>query len=156
VGKLSDRIDRRKVLFVLHLVLIAVASALSVGQVLFLSQLVLLLGAAAFTLYPLSLTQVLDNLEPSQFAAGTASLLLLYGVGSVTGPLVTAGLVAYVGGRGVFVSTGIGCLVALACGVSSLIRRRPITGAAKEPFVSVPRTTSVAYEMDPRIEIDQS
>ena len=155
MGKLSDRIDRRKVLFVLHLVLIAVASALSVGQVLFLSQLVLLLGAAAFTLYPLSLTQVLDNLEPSQFAAGTASLLLLYGVGSVTGPLVTAGLVAYVGGRGVFVSTGIGCLVALACGVSSLIRR-PITGAAKEPFVSVPRTTSVAYEMDPRIEIDQS
>ncbi|WP_417764297.1 MFS transporter [Shewanella chilikensis] len=51
----------------------------------------LLLGAAAFALYPIAITLACDSLDSSKIVAATELMLLSYSVGSVIGPLVANG-----------------------------------------------------------------
>jgi len=155
LGKLSDVFDRRTIL-----VCIAITStALSVGIALIDAErlwLLLLLalgyGGAAFTIYGIAVAHANDHLEPGQMVPASAGLLIAYGIGAVAGPTIGAAAMEIAGTAGLFgyIAAGFGLLAVFA-----LVRMRlrpPVPKAERVPYLSVPRTSPVVGELDPRAE----
>lgn len=166
LGWLSDRYDRRAVIAGTALLAAATAAAITVyvasrlatggfdwadhGTVLLL--LATLFGALTATLYPLGVAYANDYLGPRERVQAAAGLVLAYGLGSVSGPLLAAGAMAVAGPSGLFAynaSAG-GLLFAFAL---YRARRRSWAGTAdKEPFQLIPEATGTpgGWEYDPR------
>lgn len=158
VGRLSDTLDRRRVLIAVALLAAVTAAGLS-----FLTRaehLVLFVAAGFYggfilTLYPLCVAHAHDFAQADQRIATSGGLLLAYGVGASAGPLLAAQVMDRTGPQGLFAFTGgVGVLLALF----TLYRMRRRASPAQDqraPFVAVAPTTPVASEMDPRGLPDQ-
>jgi MFS family permease len=106
LGRLSDRVDRRYV--------IALAAALTAGSAAVVVAatsmggftLVVVgafgVGAGVFPLYSLSLAHVADYLEPMEFVAAGARMILVNGLGAALGPVTAAIVIESRGPRGMF------------------------------------------------------
>jgi MFS family permease len=92
IGHYSDRHDRRKVL--LWVVLLAVLVALLMAMLPagpWLLAAIFVWGGLAFSIYPIAVAQMVDQLHSDEILAGSSGLLMINGIGSVCGPLL-AGL----------------------------------------------------------------
>jgi len=154
VGKLSDILDRRRVLFGLTL-----ATALQAGLVIALDpqgywiySFVFILGGLVFTLYPLSITEVCDKLQPQDITKATGMLLLAYGIGAVIGPLLAPLCIDFSPKYGLFLFILINAGGLLAIGIRSFIYSPAVPEELQTEFVPLPRITPVAYELDPRAD----
>ncbi len=93
VGSLSDRIDRSLVLPGLGLVLggiavfICLAGDRSMDIMMGAS---VVFGGVLFTIYPVAVARAHDMFEPKDVVKVSSALLLVYGVGAVSGPLVSS------------------------------------------------------------------
>ncbi|MBY5992412.1 MFS transporter [Ferrimonas balearica] len=67
----------------------------------------LLLGACAFALYPVAITQACQGQESGSIVAITELMLLCYGIGSVTGPLVAGQMVPLKEGLPLYLGTAL-------------------------------------------------
>lgn len=153
IGKLSDYFERRRtILIVVSITLLLSLTALMGNQ--FSSQGVLLLffflGGFAFTLYPLSVTQVCDHLDHSDITTAMALLLIAYGLGSVGGPTTSALLVSELGITSIFLYLSVLLGILLTLGLISALQRPIVPLKEQSDFIPVPTATPVAYEMDPR------
>ena len=104
IGWLSDRTDRRKLVFGLSLfgaVLMVPATALPI-PVIGLMIVSGLLGAITNPLYSLLIAYTNDFLSKEQMAAASAGLIFMNGVGAIFGPLITGWLMGVAGTRGFF------------------------------------------------------
>ena len=154
MGKLSDILDRRKVLFGV--------TAATMLQSLFIICFdpvdlwvyisIYILGGLIFTLYPLSITEVCDRLQPNDITKATGMLLLAYGFGAVLGPLLTPISVDFAPSYGLFLFILLNTLVLMGIGIRSFISRDPVPEDLQGDFVPLPRVSAVAYELDPRNE----
>ena len=89
IGALSDRFDRRKILaLVTILTSISALICIPAEQVstlaLFLA--IALFGGLAFPLYSVCIAYTNDHLKPNQMIAASGALVLVSGLGAVTGP----------------------------------------------------------------------
>jgi MFS family permease len=110
IGKLSDILDRRKVLLFIILMswLTCVVGFSYIGINPFvLYSIAFLVGGFSFTLYPVALTYVCERLDESQITKATALLLIAYGVGSLLGPIICSLFVSYFGMNAIFCYLGI-------------------------------------------------
>jgi MFS family permease len=155
-GYLSDLFDRRAVI-----IGVAVTGAVASGAIVALGGnglaillgLLVVFGGMAFTLYPLCLAHAADYLRGEGGMVSVSSgLLLAYGLGAIAGPLVAGELFALVHGRGLFVVSGAVFAAVVAYALWRRTRRKAVPNAEQVPFVAVPRTTTAAYELDPRSE----
>lgn len=153
VGALSDRVDRRWVILGASLCASAAAFALAlappdgVGRLLVLG---FLFGGLGIPIYALCVAHANDYLEPEELVTATGGLLLLYGFGSMLGPVI-AGAAMQRGPSGALFAWAGGVQVATAVfAFWRLHRRVPRPLAAREAFRDVPRTTVAALELDPR------
>ncbi len=157
VGRLSDRCDRRHAMVAVALALVAVSAGLvTAGLWSAYAALALapLLGAVAFTLYPLSVAHANDRLEPAQVVAASAALITAYGVGAAFGPPAAAVLMEAMGPSGLFTFTGlIGAATAMFA-IWRMRRRGPVPAQDQVRFLPLPRTTPVAGGLDPRGEAE--
>lgn len=153
IGYLSDLIDRRKVL-------IAVAAA-SAASGIFLSSLgeisltLLLTGSClygifAMPIFGLSAAQANDHAESDEFVAISAGLLLLYGVGSIFGPVMAPLLMEAISPSALFGYTAAVHGLLFAFGLYRMTQRAPVPAAKQEDYVPVPRTSPAIFEIDPR------
>lgn len=115
VGYLSDKIGRRKITIVTA-ALSATISFLIVSIIddLNLSGLIitgLFWGGLTFPLYAVTVAHANDNANPNEFVMVSSSLLLMYGIGAIIGPIISSGLMAYTKSSGLFVFTGITHLI---------------------------------------------
>lgn len=156
LGWLSDRRDRRVVI-----VGICGAAAIASAGLTFLSgvpyialaAIVFLYGATALPVYSMAIAHANDHADPGSSVIVSGGLLLLWGVGATIGPTVAAFLMD-LGGSAVllFAFTGISfALVAIFTGYRMSVRPPP-SGAQKENFVYVPRTSPAVFALDPRVE----
>ena len=155
LGKLSDYFERRKTLLgvvVLALVLSLVGFAYTGNDPYLVLAYSFLFGGFVFTLYPLSITQVCDHLDESYITVATALLLVAYGIGSVTGPVISSYFIGFLGVGSLFIYFAL-ILGALACvGTYSMILRPVVPLEDQGDYVPLPNVTPIAYEMDPRGE----
>lgn len=98
IGIYSDRHDRRQVL--LRVVILAVALALIMSLLpagpLLLGA-IFIWGGLAFAIYPIAVAQLIDQLHSDEILSGSASLLMVNGIGSVCGPLLAGVLMEQLG-----------------------------------------------------------
>jgi len=159
IGRLSDKTDRRLVLLAMSIATVMSAISIMVfaeqGEHTLLYIASFLLGGFIFTLYPLSISQLCDQLKADDIVAGTQGLLLIYSVGATIGPLV-----ATVFMHAIFFPYGLllyFCVLGLALTGFLLWRKSAnpvLPDENAQAFVNLPQTTPIAAELDPRSDED--
>ena len=155
VGHLSDRYDRRWVLFGVCLCGAAVALAgfyFALDSETALIGLGVVYGGLTFTIYGLSVAHVNDLIERDRVLEVTGGLLLLHGVGAAIGPTVAGGLMDVMGpGSLLLYFTGV--LLLLALGTWRFIRFKPLNRGEpgqKADYVVMGTGSQAVLALDPR------
>ncbi|MEX6504497.1 MFS transporter [Pseudomonas zhanjiangensis] len=100
IGLYSDKHDRRLVLLwvvALSVLVALLMSLLPAGRLLL--GLMFLFGGLSFAIYPIAVAQLIDQLHPDEILAGSGSLLMVNGIGSVCGPLLAGLLMQQLGAQ---------------------------------------------------------
>ncbi|MBE7184691.1 MAG: MFS transporter [Methylobacterium mesophilicum] len=156
VGRLSDRMDRRYVLAGA-----ALGSCLFALLVFFISPrsavLVLILtagyGALAYTLYSIAVAHANDHASQEDFMKVSSGLLLLYGFGTMAGPVIGAFLMARMRPESLFLATAFAHASLCAYTLLRIRTRAAVPEEAKEAFQTLPAERAVtpeALRLDPR------
>ncbi len=152
LGKLSDLFDRATVLICVSFATMIPSFFIllyphDLWPVLIAS---FVLGGLSFTLYPLAMTQVCDRIEPENITAVTSVLLFVYGLGAVIGPLLAPFFMAEMGPLALYPVIGFTTGFLGLFGIVSRFFRKKIPKKEQESYVSLPPTTPIACDMDPR------
>lgn len=142
IGFASDRMDRR-------IVLVGAAAAALVADILFLilvpqTQMTNLLlvgvfGAAIFAMYPIIVAHANDHAPPGTSIQVSGGLLMVFGIGSIVGPLVAGVMMSAVGPRGLFLTTISAHVLMIAFTLWRMTQRSAVAESDKGVFhVSVP------------------
>ena len=97
IGYLSDRIGRRTImagLSIISIVCCLLAIATTKGSITFYL-IILALGGAAMPMYSICVAYANDRLQPHQIVAASGSLVMVSGIGLMTGPIVVAFLMDF-------------------------------------------------------------
>ncbi|MCO6391359.1 MFS transporter [Aliihoeflea aestuarii] len=162
VGRISDRTDRRFVL--------AGASAFCglIALVIFLAAprngIVVLgmtgaYGMLAYTLYSIAVAHANDHASPEDFVKVSGGLLLLYGFGTMVGPLMAAPLMDYLRPESLFLATALPHLVLAGYTMLRISRRAPVPIEDREAFKTLPSERAVtpqAVLLDPRSDTEEA
>jgi len=140
-GRLSDRTDRRHVLAGMACVA-AVAGLLifffKPANPYFLISLVVVYGAAANTLYPITVAHANDFASPEDFLKVSGGLLLLYGIGTIIGPTLGGPVMSFVGPYALFFVTAISHVMITTYAIFRSRRRAPVPVGAREAYTTLP------------------
>ncbi len=156
-GRLSDRFDRRHVLFAVALCLVGVSVAFVLAERAMPSALLYLapgFGAVIFTLYPLSVAHANDRIEVSQVVAASGALITVYGLGAAAGPPAASLMMEAIGPAGLFAFIALVGAATAAFALWRMRQRAPVPTADQVQFLPLPRTTPLAGALDPRGEGD--
>ncbi|WP_319531612.1 MFS transporter [uncultured Cohaesibacter sp.] len=140
VGYLSDHMDRR-------LVVIGIAVVAIISDLFFLLAApsdawtavihASVFGAAIFTFYPVLVAHANDHAGGSDGMQISGGLLLLFGIGSIIGPLIGGILMSVIGPHGLFISTIIPHILILLFGLWRLTQRNAVESDDKSTFVPI-------------------
>ncbi|MCP5366234.1 MAG: MFS transporter [Hyphomicrobiales bacterium] len=158
LGRLSDHMDRRKVLLAVTAVIGITSAALALAAGAggpWMLILVPFFGGVLFTLYPLALAYAGDHVAPEKLVQANGTMILTYGVGAAIGPVAASGLMQAVGPRGLFMFDAAVAAAAVVFTLWRIGQRPSMPTEEQSPFQPVPRTSPVAAEMDPRAETDE-
>lgn len=156
VGKASDRTDRRYVLIGASL-----ASAIAAVLIFlvaprsgpFVIAMTASYGAFAYTLYSLAVAHANDHANPEDFVKVSGGLLLLYGFGTMVGPLLGAGLMDHMRPEALFLATAAAHFTLAGYTALRIRRRAPVPIEDREAFQTQPADRSATPEslrLDPR------
>jgi MFS family permease len=110
IGRLGDKIDKRKVLFGLGFSLTIVSGLAiwfqSTFPTLFFAT-IFVFGGLAFALYTIGISYGCDVTDEKDVVAAVGGLVLVYGLGCIIGPLFIPGFMYLFDGSGFFVFCGI-------------------------------------------------
>lgn len=155
-GRLSDRTDRRYVLAG------AALGAAIVGLAIFAATpragsfviaMTAAYGALAYTLYSVAVAHANDHARPEDFVKVSGGLLLLYGFGTMIGPVIGAALMGSLRPESLFLATALAHFVLAGYTLLRISRRAPVPVQDREAFKTLPAERSVtpeALRLDPR------
>ncbi|MGR3494734.1 MFS transporter [Citreimonas sp.] len=138
IGFASDRMDRRVVLIAVALAALAADLAfvlLAPEERMVNLALVGLFGAAIFSMYPIIVAHANDHAPPGTSIQVSGGLLMVFGLGSIVGPLAAGFLMTdYFGPRGLFVATVISHAALIAFTLYRIYRSPAVASSAKGSF----------------------
>ena len=155
-GRISDKTDRRYVLAG------AAGGAVLFALALFLFQprsgtFVIILtaayGAFAYTLYSIAVAHANDHADAADFVKVSSGLLLLYGFGTMIGPLLAAWLMDWMRPESLFLATALAHLCLAGYTMLRIGRRAPVPIEDRDAFKTLPVERSITPEsirLDPR------
>ncbi|MEM7072281.1 MAG: MFS transporter [Pseudomonadota bacterium] len=151
IGSLSDRIDRRKIIFiacVLCLIVCTVTVLQSNRMILLIC--IFLLGGLAHPLYSIAIAHTNDYLRPSQRIAASGTLILMASAGSVVGPMMGSGAMDYFGANGFFYFAFLPFLAMAIWTGLRIYLRDPLPNHLRGDFVPIPtKATQIVVNLDP-------
>jgi MFS family permease len=160
IGRMSDRFDRRTVLFV-----VAVMTAIACTVMAFvpdpdfygLLALSAVVGGVSATVYPIAMTHATDLSRAEQTVSLHAGLLFAFSIGASTGPVLASLAMQYVGGGGLYAFTAaMNVLLALFI-LYRKVQRETAPDEQLTDFVGMPsaaQSTPAMAALDPRADID--
>lgn len=162
VGMLSDRIDRRIVLIGIAIAGFLVGTALSFGDSLsplVIISLVAAFGGMIYSMYPVIVAHANDHSPPGEFLKTSGGLLLLFGVGSIVGPLLASVMMTMTRPQGLFAVTSAAHALIIGFSIWRMTQRAPLAPEEKEEFVAMASgvrfSTPETLALDPRAEDDE-
>ncbi|MEL6784715.1 MAG: MFS transporter [Pseudomonadota bacterium] len=162
LGRLSDMIDRRYVMVLAGVigafagVLMSYMSAANILGVPFYAA-VLIYGGVIYSIYSLAVAHGNDHAEANDFVKVSSGLLLVYGFGTMVGPLMAAQLMDLVGPSGVFTTTTIAHVAFGGYALYRTFRNERVAEDDRVDFQTVGlarNTTPESYVLDPRSQLD--
>ncbi|MGF1626234.1 MAG: MFS transporter [Alphaproteobacteria bacterium] len=159
IGLLSDRMDRRIVILGCNVAGAALATAIFLLSWLnddrppFLWLLVITSACMSvlFVLYPLCVAHANDFARPGESTGVAGGLLMVWGAGTIFGPIIGAAMMSHFGPASLWLTTTV--LMSLTAGYAGwrMSRRPPAEDTV--PFVAAPSVaTPVSVQLDPRTE----
>jgi MFS family permease len=129
IGALSDRYDRRKILALVTILtslsaLLCIPAEQLSTQALFAA--VALFGGLAFPLYSICIAYTNDHLEPKQMIAASGALVLVGGLGAITGPVLFAMIMDSYGYQSLFWSIAVIHGLTGLFAIYRMFRRAPV------------------------------
>ena len=158
IGHFSDRHDRRLILVLVNFINAAIAMlvylSIEISHVL-LIVLSMVYGGFTFSLYGICVAHTNDHFDADHILEASRSLLLVYGIGAVIGPTI-AGLFMQRIGPGSLMLFLTSTLLLLGCfGVYRLYTGRKIPAEAQMEYAPMVRTSTIALELDPRLDAEK-
>jgi MFS family permease len=132
VGWLSDRFERRIILLVQGILSVALCVTIAwVGNssVPLLFVLFFVYGCTALTVYPVAMAFGASQLHSRHMVGASGTLLLLYSIGNVATPGISAGLMEHMGAPAMFLLLGGGAVLVTLAACYNLLRRPVIAPA---------------------------
>lgn len=119
IGRLSDRVDRRYVMIgsgITGVLACLLMSLFGHGQIYALYGAAFLVGTVLYPVYALNVAHANDRAEPAEYVMISSGIMILYGIGTVSGPLMGGALMEYAGPDGLmwFLATAFGLYAAYA------------------------------------------
>jgi MFS family permease len=161
VGRVSDRMDRRIVLSgaalgsaLFALILFSLAPRSGTAIIV----LTALYGSLAYTLYSIAVAHANDHADTTEFVQVSGGLLLLYGFGTMIGPMIGAFLMDRLRPESIFLATALPHIALGAYAAWRMQRRAPVPIDERGDFKTIPAEralTPQASLLDPRAEGDQ-
>lgn len=142
IGFASDRMDRRKVL--VGTAVIALAADLVFVLLMPESRavnlaLVAVFGAAIFAMYPIIVAHANDHAPPGTSIQVSGGLLMVFGLGSIVGPLVAGLAMTEMGPRGLFLTTVVAHVLMILFAIWRIRVKAAVPTSAKSAFkITVP------------------
>lgn len=101
IGRFSDKHDRPRVMtrVVVLAAVVAALMPLAPGEAPLLVMF-FIWGGLSFSLYPLAVAQLIDQLQPEDVVAGSSDMLVLHGAGCAVAPLLAGGIMNLLGTHG--------------------------------------------------------
>lgn len=159
IGRLSDHIDRRKILLLVTLLSVLaalIAATLPAGEFIWLYITVFLLGGMMFPIYSLSVAYLNDRISSEDSLDASRGLLLMYGGGALLGPILAGESMRQTGPNGLFYYIAVILLLFVLFTIRRMQTSDPTPEAERSVFVPMTRTSQVVLEMDPRVDSELS
>ena len=118
-----------------------------------------LYGALAYTLYSLAVAHANDHARSEDFVKVSSGLLLLYGFGTMIGPMLGALLMGLLRPESLFLATALAHGSLAGYTALRVTKRAPIPLEEREAFQALPADRAVtpeALRLDPRGEVEQA
>jgi MFS family permease len=162
LGWLSDRTDRRRVLIAVALgaAVIGVAFvAFHPHQPAAVTVMAIVLGAMIYPMYALTVAHANDFAASDEFVKIASSLLLLYGIGTMLGPLAAAYAMSHLAPEGLFAFTAAVHVTVVGYVVYRISRRPTLNRVLRDAFQGMPVAKTVTPEsasLDPRAPVPEA
>ncbi len=149
LGLLSDRLDRRLVIFTISLAALCLCIFLyqfdssNPGFYLVYA----FLGAMTLPIYSISVAYINDRLDPNQMVAASSTIVLIIGIGSMLGPISIGYVLDYLNTNGFFFHLGLMHLLIVVISFYFISKHPPVKEEELTNYQAVPpRATMVAME----------
>ncbi|MEJ0013259.1 MAG: MFS transporter [Bauldia sp.] len=161
LGRLSDRTDRRRVL-----IGVAIGAAV-IGLAFFVFRphapavvipLAIVFGAMIYPMYALTVAHANDFAAADEFVKIASSLLLLYGIGTMFGPLAAAWAMGHLAPEGLFAFTAAVHVVVVGYVAYRISRRSTLNVVLRDTFRGLPIGKTATHEsaaLDPRSAVPE-
>ena len=153
IGWLSDKIDRRHMLLVLGAAAMACSLWLQVavgGDTTTLMIAAFVFGGASQPIYAVAVAHTNDFAKADEFVQVSASLLLIFAIGAIIGPFVSALLVDWMGPSGLFQVTFWSHALLIGFSVYRMTVRATVPKGFRRRVVGLMRTSPAIFNLDPR------
>lgn len=155
IGHLSDLVNRRKVVIAVSLMscVSAIGIILLGANPFWVLACSFILGGFTFTIYPLSIAQVVDRSTSDQVVTVAGIMLFAYSIGAVIGPFITPIFILLCGEEvGLYYSIAAASAFLTLLGFVMVFFKKPVPKRKQESFIALPPQTPVGYDLDPRSE----
>ena len=115
-----------------------------------------LFGAAAMPIYAVAVAHTNDYAAPDEFVQVSAGLLLLFALGAIIGPFISALLVGWFGAAGLFQFTFWAHALLVGFSLYRMTVRASVPKALRRRVVGLMRTSPAIFNLDPRSDEDRA